>query len=60
MPIYEYECSRCGHRFELRRGVDESDSDIKCPVCGNKHPRRVLSSFATGSSSESCAPARRT
>ena len=55
MPIYEYECKTCGNRFELRRGMKENDSDVKCPACGADGPRRVLSTFATGIGG-SCAP----
>ncbi len=33
MPIYEYECSRCSCRFELRRSFSE-DSPVCCPQCG--------------------------
>ena len=33
MPIYEYECPRCTHRFELRRTFSE-DGSASCPQCG--------------------------
>ncbi len=56
MPIYEYECEKCGERFEQFRHISDSDSEIKCPQCGVEHPRRVFSTFAWGSSSQSCAP----
>ena len=56
MPIYEYECTKCGERFELRRSIADSDSEVKCPKCGAEEPRRVFSVFATGSSSGTCAP----
>ena len=61
MPIYEYECAKCGEKFELRRGLTDSDSEIKCPKCGTEAPKRIFSSFATGGStggtlSQSCAP----
>ncbi len=56
MPIYEYECPNCGRRFELRRGVRDSDNEVICPKCGSRQPRRVLSVFATGGSGEGCAP----
>jgi putative FmdB family regulatory protein len=60
MPIYEYECKKCGEKFELRRGFNDLDEEIKCPKCGTKHPKRVLSNFMTGSSGSSsfpsCAP----
>lgn len=33
MPIYEYECSGCAHRFELKRKFSET-SAVSCPKCG--------------------------
>ncbi|MFC1940740.1 FmdB family zinc ribbon protein [Chloroflexota bacterium] len=33
MPIYEYECPACGEKFELRRGIIDSDEEVKCPRC---------------------------
>jgi len=56
MPIYEYQCTNCGYRFELRRSLADSDSEIKCPKCGAEHPPRVFSVFAMGSSGGTCAP----
>jgi putative FmdB family regulatory protein len=55
LPIYEYECLNCGARFELLRGISDSDRSIKCPKCGKEKVRRVFSTFATPGSS-SCAP----
>ncbi len=35
MPLYEYECKKCGHRFEKIQKF--SDSMVKkCPQCGGK------------------------
>ena len=56
MPMYEYECTSCGERFELRRGITDSDSEIRCPKCEAECPRRVFSVFATSSSGGACAP----
>jgi putative FmdB family regulatory protein len=56
MPIYEYECLACGEKFELRRSMNESDSEIKCPKCGVANPHRVFSMFSTGSSGGTCSP----
>jgi putative FmdB family regulatory protein len=56
MPIYEYECTNCGERFELRRSIADSDKEVKCPKCDKKSPKRVVSLFGTKSSSTSCAP----
>lgn len=55
MPIYEYECTACGEKFELRRSITASDSDIECPACGTTHPRRIISVFSAGTSSGSCS-----
>jgi len=35
MPLYEYQCKKCGHRFE--RLQQFSDAPVKkCPDCGGK------------------------
>ena len=61
VPIYEYECHKCGERFEQFRALRDSDSELKCPECGAKHPIRVFSTFATGSQGQdSCAPGAHT
>jgi len=33
MPLYEYECDRCGHRFEKIQKFSDPLED-KCPTCG--------------------------
>ena len=38
MPIYEYECSKCGHVFEKIQGFSAS-SNGRCPVCEGKASR---------------------
>jgi putative FmdB family regulatory protein len=40
MPIYEYECSRCHHRFEVKQGFKDRPQ-AKCPQC-NETARRVF------------------
>ena len=42
MPIYEFECTCCPSRFELKRGFHE-DSPVTCPACGGK-ARKCFSS----------------
>lgn len=41
MPIYEYECSRCSLRFEIKRGFNDEAKTI-CHHCGGE-ARRVFS-----------------
>ena len=40
MPIYEYECGRCHHRFEVRQGFKDKPQ-AKCPRC-QETARRVF------------------
>ena len=42
MPIYEYECVSCKHRFELKQGFD-ADPTETCPVCQSSSRRRFHS-----------------
>ena len=44
MPLYEYECFLCGHRFERILRVADA-SDVSCPACNGK-VRRLLSAPA--------------
>jgi putative FmdB family regulatory protein len=34
MPLYEYECDSCGHRFEVIQKFSDAPID-KCPKCGS-------------------------
>ncbi|MGB6874836.1 MAG: zinc ribbon domain-containing protein [Candidatus Acidiferrales bacterium] len=40
MPLYEYKCRKCGHRFEKIEGVSASEIK-KCPECGAKAERML-------------------
>jgi putative FmdB family regulatory protein len=40
MPIYEYECTNCGHRFERHQRVSDDPVTI-CPECTG-YVRRVF------------------
>lgn len=45
MPIYEYECQKCSHKFELLRPIDDRDVTTECPKCGAKNVHRVTGGF---------------
>jgi len=47
MPIYEYECRRCGHRFEYL--VLSSSPAAKCPSCNRKDLEQLISLSAVSS-----------
>jgi len=40
MPTYEYECTHCGHNFELFQRITDKPID-KCPKC-NKEVKRLI------------------
>lgn len=41
MPIYEYACERCEHRFEQ---LVRLNADVPpCPECGEEHVRKLVS-----------------
>lgn len=35
MPLYEYQCTKCGHRFEQIQKFSDPPAK-KCPECGGK------------------------
>ncbi|MGM0632633.1 MAG: FmdB family zinc ribbon protein [Pseudomonadota bacterium] len=42
MPIYEYECRECGHRFEALQKI--SDAPVsECPACGRDTVSKLIS-----------------
>ena len=38
MPLYEYQCAKCGHRFEKIESFSAPETK-KCPKCGGKAER---------------------
>jgi putative FmdB family regulatory protein len=43
LPLYEYECVKCKHRFERLEKLSASAIDKICPKCGAKAERQVSS-----------------
>jgi putative FmdB family regulatory protein len=52
MPIYEYECRRCGHQFEqlVLKGTIAA-----CPECKSRKLEQLLSAFAVSSQERTVA-----
>ena len=42
MPIYEYQCEKCGHQFDALQKISEKPLK-KCPVCGNNSLTKLIS-----------------
>ena len=51
MPLYEYRCADCGHRFEVLQRMGEGNESLTCPECGSPRPERQLSTFASAGGS---------
>lgn len=45
MPMYEYECAGCHHRFEL---LVRAGTVLECPSCHGSQLEKQLSAFAVG------------
>ncbi len=45
MPIYEFECTACGHRFDRLQKLSDADPTV-CPACAAAKLRRRLSAPA--------------
>jgi len=41
MPIYEYECKKCGESFEQL--VFGGEEFVRCPRCGSRNIDRLMS-----------------
>lgn len=53
MPIYEYDCEKCGHRFEQ---LVRADEEVACPECESEQVAKRFSVFASKSGSSSSPP----
>ncbi len=47
MPIYEYRCRECDHRFEQLTSMTANETEMECPACHEKDVEKVLSLFAS-------------
>ena len=62
MPIFEYVCAECGHRFEKLVLSPSRAKAIRCPQCDSKSVDKAISAFGLSSgggspsSAASCAP----
>ena len=54
MPIFEYCCEQCGHKFEA---ILFGDQKAECPSCHTGTLTPQLSTFSVSTKSSSAAPA---
>jgi putative FmdB family regulatory protein len=47
MPLYEYRCRDCGHRFEILQRLGQGAEGLACPRCGADQLDKQYSTFAS-------------
>ena len=60
MPLYEYHCDDCDHRFEVLQRLEAGTEELLCPECGGESLEKLFSTFAAsaeGSAAVGPAPA---
>lgn len=54
MPVYEYQCRKCGNSFERTESITSHDaSKARCPKCKSRKVSRVYGSFFAKTSRKS-------
>jgi putative FmdB family regulatory protein len=54
MPRYEYQCDKCQREVTLTLSIREHEKrKVKCPKCGSKALRPLLSTFVSQTSKKS-------
>ncbi|MEC4889785.1 MAG: zinc ribbon domain-containing protein [Nitrospira sp.] len=53
MPIFEYVCSECKHRFEL---LLQGSAQAACPKCKATRLEKLISSFGVGATGSWASP----
>lgn len=51
MPIYEFQCRKCGAEFELLMRLSDGADTVSCPACESGDVVRLLSICTGGSGS---------
>ncbi len=49
MPIFEYVCRECNHRFEQ---LIQGSAEATCPRCNATKPEKQFSAFGVGATSK--------
>jgi len=54
MPIYEFECKKCGHKFDLLESMKMHDQHReKCPKCSSTEIGSLISAVNVKTSKKS-------
>lgn len=52
MPVYEYKCEKCNHKYEALVKSDVSATDVSCPACNSTEKRKLFSTFSASVNSD--------
>lgn len=58
MPLYEYRCRECSHRFEILQRLGQGAEGLDCPHCGAPGVEKQYSTFAASAGQSSQGTAR--
>lgn len=47
MPLYDFRCEKCSHKFEQITSSDPA-GQAECPKCGSSENKRLVSRFKVG------------
>ena len=47
MPLYDFECPKCGHAFEALLKMNEDFAKLPCPKCNASGLRKLVTPFRT-------------
>lgn len=56
MPVYDYQCTKCGERFEIMCKLADRDANTACPACGARETAQVFGGFKVGISRSKLNP----
>jgi putative FmdB family regulatory protein len=58
MPIFEFKCNACGHKFEELLFSSALDpKTIRCPACGKNESEKLMSAFSSAAGGQSATTA---
>lgn len=52
VPIFEFRCEACGHKFATLVGVVAGESSQACPKCGSENAQKLVSRFTRARSED--------
>ncbi len=50
MPVYDFRCQQCDHKFTVMVSINEKDQ-VKCPKCESEKVQQLFTGFFTKKSS---------